>query len=43
MNDNFNIKILPVTEEIKTNYENIIHLLGEDKTRAGFPFKEGSK
>ena len=35
MNDNFNIKILPVTEEIKTNYENIIHLLGEDKTREG--------
>ena len=35
MNDNFNIKTLPVTEEIKTNYEKIIHLLGEDKTREG--------
>ena len=35
MNDNFNIETLPVTEQIKTNYEDILHLLGEDKSREG--------
>jgi len=35
MNDNFNIVTLPVTEQIKTNYEDILHLLGEDKSREG--------
>jgi len=35
MNDNFNIETLPITEQIKTNYEDIIHLLGEDKFREG--------
>ena len=35
MNDNFNIETLPITEQIKTNYEDIIHLLGEDKLREG--------
>jgi GTP cyclohydrolase I len=35
MNENFNIETLPVTEQIKTNYEDIVHLLGEDKDREG--------
>jgi len=35
MNENFNIETLPITEQIKTNYEDIIHLLGEDKSREG--------
>ena len=35
MNDNFDIETLPITEQIKTNYEDIIHLLGEDKLREG--------
>ena len=35
MNDNFNIKTFPVTEQIKTNYQDILHLLGEDKERKG--------
>jgi len=35
MNGNFNIETLPITEQIKTNYEDILHLLGEDKTREG--------
>lgn len=35
MNENFNIETLPVTEQIKTNYEDIVHLLGEDKEREG--------
>ena len=35
MNENFNIETLPITEQIKTNYEDIIHLLGEDKLREG--------
>ena len=33
MNDNFDIETLPITEQIKTNYADIIHLLGEDKLR----------
>ena len=35
MNDNFNIETFPVTEQIKTNYEDILHLLGENKEREG--------
>lgn len=35
MNENFNIETLSITEQIKTNYEDIIHLLGEDKLREG--------
>ena len=35
MNDNFNIKTFPVAEQIKTNYQDILHLLGEDKEREG--------
>ena len=35
MNENFNIETLSITEQIKTNYEEIIHLLGEDKLREG--------
>jgi len=35
MNENFNIETLTITEQIKTNYEDILHLLGEDKTREG--------
>jgi GTP cyclohydrolase I len=35
MNENFNIETLPITEQIKTNYEDIIHLLGVDKLREG--------
>ena len=36
MNDNFNIETFPVTEQIKTNYEDILQLLGENKEREGF-------
>jgi GTP cyclohydrolase I len=35
MNENFNIETFPITEQIKTNYEDILHLLGEDKSREG--------
>lgn len=35
MNENFNIETLPITEQLKTNYEDIVHLLGEDKEREG--------
>ena len=35
MNENFNIETLPITEQIKTNYQEIIHLLGENKNREG--------
>ena len=35
MDDNFNIDTLPITDEIKNNFERIIDLLGEDKDREG--------
>ena len=35
MNENFNIETIAVTEQIKMNYEEILNLLGEDKTREG--------
>ena len=35
MNDNFNIETFSVTEQIKTNYEDILRLLGENKEREG--------
>ncbi len=35
MNENFNIETLPITEEIKTNYLEIIDLVGEDPAREG--------
>lgn len=35
MNDNFNIDTLPLTDEIKSNFANIINLLGEDTVREG--------
>lgn len=35
MNENFNIQTIPITEEIKVNYREIIDLLGEDTTREG--------
>jgi GTP cyclohydrolase I len=35
MNDNFNIETFPVTEQIKTKYEDILQLLGENKEREG--------
>ena len=35
MNDNFDIETFPISYEIKKNYEDIIHLLGEDKLREG--------
>ena len=35
MNENFNIETLPITEQIKTNYQEILHLLGENKNREG--------
>ena len=35
MNDNFNIDTLPLTEELKNNYTDILALLGEDKDRNG--------
>ena len=35
MNENFNIETISVTEQIKMNYEEILNLVGEDKTREG--------
>lgn len=35
MNENFNIDTLPLTEELKSNYTDILALLGEDKNRNG--------
>ena len=35
MNDNFNIDTLPITEEIKGHFSEVINLLGEDTTREG--------
>ena len=35
MNENFNIETLPITEEIKINYREIIDLVGEDPAREG--------
>ena len=35
MNDNFNIEILEKTDNIKSNYENILNLVGENKDREG--------
>ena len=37
MNDNFDIETFPISDEIKKNYEDIIHLLGEDKLRNELP------
>ena len=35
INENFNIETLPITEQIKTNYQEILHLLGENQNREG--------
>ena len=35
MNENFNIETIAITEQIKMNYEEILNLVGEDKTREG--------
>ena len=35
MNENFNIETLPITDQIKSYFEEIIHLLGENKNREG--------
>ena len=35
MNDNFNTETLKETDKIKSNYENILNLLGENKDRDG--------
>ena len=35
MNDNFNIDTLPITEEIKGHFSEMINLLGEDTSREG--------
>jgi len=35
MNENFNIETIAVTEQVKMNYEEILNLVGEDKTREG--------
>lgn len=35
MNDNFNIDTLPITEEIKGHFSEVINLLGEDTSREG--------
>ncbi|MGA1030772.1 MAG: GTP cyclohydrolase I FolE [Flavobacteriaceae bacterium] len=35
MNENFNIETLPLTEELKKNYHDILGLLGEDESRNG--------
>ena len=35
MNENFNIDTLPITDEIKGHFSEVINLLGEDTTREG--------
>lgn len=35
MNENFNLDTLPITEEIKTHFSEVINLLGEDTSREG--------
>lgn len=35
MNENFNLGTLPITEEIKEHYAEVINLLGEDTSREG--------
>jgi GTP cyclohydrolase I len=35
INENFNIETLPLTEELKENFTNVIYLLGEDTDREG--------
>ncbi len=35
MNENFNIDTLPITEEIKEHFSEVINLLGEDTSREG--------
>ena len=35
MNDNFNIETIKKTDKIKSNYENILNLVGENKDREG--------
>lgn len=35
INENFNIETLPLTEELKENFTNVISLLGEDTDREG--------
>ena len=35
MNENFNLGTLPITEEIKEHYTEVINLLGEDTSREG--------
>ena len=35
INENFNIETLPLTEELKTNFTNVISLLGENAEREG--------
>lgn len=35
INENFNIETLPLTEELKENFTNVINLLGEDIDREG--------
>ena len=35
MNENFNIETLPITDQIKSYFEEIIDLLGENKNREG--------
>ncbi|MGB1448364.1 MAG: GTP cyclohydrolase I FolE [Flavobacteriaceae bacterium] len=35
MNDNFNLETLPITEEIKGHFSEVINLLGEDTQREG--------
>ena len=34
-NENFNIETLPLTEELKENFANVISLLGENTEREG--------
>tara|TARA_B100001173_G_scaffold203016_1_gene175119 strand:+ start:154 stop:342 length:189 start_codon:yes stop_codon:yes gene_type:complete len=34
-NENFNIETISVTEQIKMNYEEILNLVSDDKTREG--------
>jgi len=35
INENFNIETLPLTEELKENFTNVLNLLGEDTDREG--------
>ena len=43
MNENFNLGTLPITEEIKEHYAEVINLLGEDTSREGLVKRQSAR